>query len=397
MSHNVEHHARGLNPNSTSTPSTRTAYVRQLRRVTNEVLLQNDLEKLDGAVIRLHSLFSAATGIDYDSDDTRMSRDTLLSSGLAISPNDAGGCAIDSARTSKFLRGIYAALLEARKRFPDGPIEILYAGCGPFATLAIPIATRFTADEIQFTLVDIHHRSLELARKNFGAFGLSDYVRDYIQSDAASYVHRGALHMVITETMQRALSKEPQVAITINLAPQLCQGGILIPEKVAVDVCLCDPRREFSPSVTGSNQPPSTSAAAKPDRVRIHLGRVFELTAGKAYELARMRGQSYGLGEAWLPPAVIDIPTEVDEGLHVVLSTTIAVFESVALAEYETGLTHPVWLSDFNRSKRGCRVEFAYSLGSHPGLKHRWTTCDGRTLPAPGGGGEPSGRSGREC
>lgn len=353
------------------TPSTRTARMAHLRQITDELLLQNNPEKLEQAVLRLHSLFSALTGID-DFEDFGMSRDTLLSNGLAVSPKAAGGCSLDAARTSKFLRGIYAALLEAQKRFPNGPIEILYAGCGPFATLAIPLTTRFTAQQIQLTLVDIHPRAVEFAERTFLAFGLSEYVRDYIQGDAASYVHRGALHMVITETMQKALSKEPQVAITLNLVPQLCRGGILIPEKVAVDVFLCDLRKEFSVSAAGSNERSSSSGALEPDRVRIKIGRAFELTAEKAFELARMRGQNDFCVDPRLPSAVIDVPAKVDAEFDFILSTTITVFESVVLGEYESGLTHPVRLSDFSGAKCGCRVEFAYSLGVDPGLKHRW-------------------------
>jgi len=325
-------------------------YLPQLKRIAEELLFLSNPEELQEAVIRLHSIFSDITEINIDADDSVYSQSTILPDGRALSPKDAAGCILDFARTSKFLKGIYAALLQLHERFPSEPLDILYAGCGPFATLAVPLATQFGADRVQFTLLDIHRRSLESAARIFEACGLRDRVRDYIQADAASYVHPSPPHMVITETMQRALENEPQAAITFNLAPQLRQGGIFIPEKVTVDAYLHDPRTEFPPEL-------------ETRRVRIYLGRIIELTAGSASALAA--GSN--------PPAVtLDVPTNADERLGLMLLTTVNVFESVVLEEYASGITYPVIVHDFSWLGRTDGIEFIYSFGSEPRFRYCW-------------------------
>ncbi|HKQ03765.1 MAG TPA: hypothetical protein VJ464_01435 [Blastocatellia bacterium] len=357
-----------IKPKTTSyLPSSRPSRIEQLQEITDVLLLSDNPKELNDTVLKLYSLLSAISGINDNPIDASDSLNSVLPVGEALSPRNAARCVIDAARTSKFLRGIYAALLEAQQRFPNGAIEILYAGCGPFAPLAIPLTTQFKADQIQFTLLDIHARSLESARHIALAFGVEDYVRGYIQSDAASYAHPHPPHMVITETMQKALSKEPQLAITLNLAPQLCASGIFIPQRVTIDANLCDPRNEFVPGDRDSDKPlPVTQHAGG---ARIKLGKVFDLTAEEALELARKRGRRTCSAEAYLPAAAIDLPQEIAEGHKLMLSTIITVFGMVTIGEYESGLTHPLWFYDFSGAKARTKIEFQYFFKGNPGFK----------------------------
>jgi len=335
----------------------------QLKQLAGELLFLNDPAKLEDAAIRLHSLFSEATGVTDDSDNPADSEQILLPDGQAISPKDAARCALDSCRTAKFLKGTYAAVLEAQKRFPNTPIRVLYAGCGPFATLAIPLATQFSAGQLQLTLLDINQRSLESAQLLVQSLDLENYVTAYVQADAAVYVHPDPFHVVITEAMQKALTKEPQVAITLNLAPQLCAGGIFIPERIAVDACLCDPAKEFATLPAGAVESGPLSGSFVAERVRIKLGRILELTAESFPDHCN---------ERCLPSIVLDTPGGITDGAALMLMTTVTVFESIVLREYESGLTHPVQLPDCTPLTSGTPIEFTYCLGSRPGFQYRW-------------------------
>ena len=327
--------------------------------------------RLRSAAAELYALLSSVTGVGDDSNHPCDSEETRLACGKAISPRDAAKCVLDYGRTSKFLRGAHAAILEARERFPDTTVEVLYAGCGPFAPLAVPLASRFTPSEVRFTLLDVNGRSLDAARHVFQTFGLAASVRDYIRCDAASYRRDAcqAIHIVLAEAMQAALEDEPQAAITANLAPQISPGGIFIPERVAVDACLCDLTEEFESihAVTSGGDP---SADAGKARRRIRLGRVLELTAESCSRLTETGGVVRDTS-AHPQSFILEVPAGIGEGLNLTLLTAVTVFGPVALDEYESGLTCPRVLHDLGKISGGARVEFRYRGGGKPGFEYR--------------------------
>lgn len=143
------------------------------------------------------------------------------------------------------------------------------------------------------------------------------------------------------------------------------QGGIFIPERITVDACFCDPEKEFLPAEFSDSVSSFETSQAK--RVRINLGRVLELTAETPPAL---------FAEADLPSVVLEVPKEIDKNLNLMLTTTIKVFKSVVIEEYESGITCPVILHDLNQTKRGSRIEFVYSLGNDSRFEYYWSDCD---------------------
>ncbi|HEX8271862.1 MAG TPA: hypothetical protein VF615_04355 [Longimicrobiaceae bacterium] len=340
-----------------------------LKAAADELLSdQADDDGLKAAAAGLYALCSSVTGIDEHSAHVDDSDGTRLPGGEAIAPRDAARCVLDHRRTSAFLRGLHAAVLGAQARFPDTPIEILYAGCGPFAPLALPLTSRFSPAEIRFTLLDVHERSLDAARRLFHALGKGAFVRNYVQCDATSYEHAAPhdIHVVVVEAMQAALEREPQVAITTNLVPQLCPGGIFLPERITVDCCLGDAAQEFP--AADAVDPASTGTG---EGARIHLGRVLDLNSEACRTSSEPgRGDGQG-GTSFGPKTHLRVPEELDGERNLMLLTSITVYDSITLGDDESGLTCPRILFDAGRVRGGEVVELEYRLGASPGFRYR--------------------------
>ncbi|MEO8671883.1 MAG: hypothetical protein ABI411_11250 [Tahibacter sp.] len=292
------------------------------------------------AVLRLHAIALAAG----DADGRQSTR---LAEGLALAPRDAARCVLDHRRTRSFLQALDAAIQSAQRIFAERPLRVLYAGCGPLAPFALLASCLHPPGDVQFSLVDVHPESLTAATALFDAIGHRDSLAQSLCADATTLQLDSPdfPHIAIAETLQQALSREPQVALTVNLAPQLRPGGIWLPHRIVVDLVLAELALEH--------------ASAGLTRRRIRLATLIDLHGDRAVQAD---------ADAAELPRIVTIPVHAD-GMHVLLCTRIEAGPGLLLDDYDSGLTHPLVLHALGTPPAGTRLSCRYRRGTNPGFE----------------------------
>lgn len=163
--------------------------------------------------------------------------DIKTAHGNAIGSFWAARCTREIFRTQRFSRGLYAAVSDALKQHKK-PVHVLYAGTGPFATLALPVMMMFKPEDVQFTFLEINADSIDILKRVIDSLDLRAYVKHIYKCDASVWdVASTEVDIVISETMNKALKTEPQVAIMLNLASQLPKETVFLPEEIKVSLC----------------------------------------------------------------------------------------------------------------------------------------------------------------
>ncbi|MBA3470515.1 MAG: hypothetical protein H0T53_12825 [Herpetosiphonaceae bacterium] len=304
-------------------------------------------------VATLYQWFAQLTAIQEDPSQLEKYHDSFAASGKMISALGAARCMGDPLRTARFIQGVAAALQVAQERFPNQCLRVLYAGTGPFAALLLPLLTRWTPAQLQVTLIDIHQESLDAVACLLDHFGLGALVETLVCGDATAYRHPTdqKFHLLVSETMQKALEHEPQVAITLRLVSQLHPQGLLVPERITVQACLADTSKEFAFV--------DAEGGVLLERARVELGTLIDLTV----ETARTPA-------ALLAPRTVHIPHDVPANLRtLLLRTQIVTFGGIVLDDYDSGLTYPTILQPAEPITPGATITFAYAMTAQPGFR----------------------------
>ena len=324
--------------------------------------IAREISKPDRALLELvpqaealRDLFEALTHFHIDHSCNVADGESRLDSGRAVSPTMAALCIREPFRTLAFIRGLAEAIADGL--LPERPVRVLYAGCGPYATLALPLMTLFSPKQAVFTLLDVHQVSLDSALALIDKLGLSGHVADAVCTDATRYaIPQDRLpDVIVSETMAVCLHNEPQVTIARHLLSQ-APAARLVPQSVSVDAAMLRPGREHAlvPADYFGELP-------EPKRDRVSLGRIFELNATNIMSWAEQRGDR-------LPAGRITIPPIRDMGYQPFLLTRITVYGRNELKDYDTSLTIPRPLRGRIKLVGGETLQFHYQLGSYPEL-----------------------------
>ncbi len=327
-----------------------------LRSLTTSLLdAENPVYTLRPEMVELMAILRDFQSTAFVRQNDITEGETRTPNGLAVSPTMAAMCADDYVRTITFMRGAHAAILDIQKEFPERPVRVLYVGCGPYATLAVPLMTVLSSREISFTLLDVHPESIDSVKTIINSLGLTDAVASYETMDADSYrvSPDQPPDIILMEIMQACLQAEPQVAITRHLLKQ-AQDSILVPEEVRIDLILTDISREFN-----FNSPQQYQGSTQRDRIAV----------SPVFTLNRETVKSWNCNQTnRLPASDVRIPSILEERYQPMLFTTVQVYKNYVLRDYDSGLTCPRALSIGGALKPGDTIKFHYELGEHPGL-----------------------------
>lgn len=211
-------------------------FKKQLLSVSKDILLEGDFhEALAPAITKYHQLLCEMVGVDPNDELDRAHVET--EKGNAVGTFWAANCVKEIFRTQRFVKGLAQAVKDVLGK-GNKPVHVLYAGTGPFAALALPIMLTFQPSEVQFTLLEINKNSYEKLHNLLQKLDLLPYVKDLELVDATDYSLKSHdVDIVLSETMNLALFREPQVSIMMNLGQQLKDRALYLPQEIKVTLC----------------------------------------------------------------------------------------------------------------------------------------------------------------
>lgn len=297
----------------------------------NVIFSKGDYLKIKTGINWMLEKYSETTNIN--AGDLTFENNIKTPNGHIVTPVVAAHCLIDLMRSTRFIRGTYKAIKSYQTEILDRPIRVLYAGCGPYATILTPLTTQFDASEVQFTMLEYNPVSMKAMETLYKELKIEAYIEEKIIGDATleDVALNGTYDIIVSETMQVVLQRECQVPLTRNLVRFLNPKGTFVPQNVYVDAYLVG-------QTPGEFEHPE----------KVFVDNLYDLNYKSVPEPNIKRK--------------ISIPKHPFEFLY--YFTRIRVFEDEIIEPYESGLTMPLIIDRFKDKPEA--ITFQYVENDEP-------------------------------
>ncbi len=242
-----------------------------------------------------------------------------------LSTREAARTLSDALRTRRFIEALDRSVRDMLEKFPEGPIRVVDAGCGPYPLFGVWAA--LMDDRVESVCIESQPFSVEIARAVVRKLGLEQRVA-VVHVDAL-VCNPGPVHVLISETMNVAFATEQITAILPALAQYVVPEGHIIPNEVRVAWQLV-PRDAY--------ERPADGFVVGHDALWPDLG-------DRSYNIATTLKPQKGVRGEPLAEVRINlgtIPQEIaTEPHYLVLGTEVDLYEGIGLKVGDSMITHP--------------------------------------------------------
>ncbi|MCO6149572.1 hypothetical protein [Flavobacterium sp. NRK1] len=326
-------------------------YIKKLNSIVKSILKARTESDIILSTQLLSSFYNEINIYNL-SDDNQIT----IKGGVALSGLHAANCLDDYMRTALFLKGTFKAITKLHNLFPRRPVNILYAGTGPYATLLLPLLTQF--NKINIIFLDINDTSIKFLKKLISILGLENLSYRFIIADATTYNIPSdfIVDLVITETMHYGLTSEPQVAIVKNIMSQTPSHTMLIPQEIHIDLAYT----YFAKEPFLKNNPDALKGCnnLQPYEHRKFVDRLFtiqkDLFKGFLTNATCITSKFYNL------------PLDFTNSPDICVFTTITIFEDIVLKTAESLITNPYCITSIYNLRGFKNIQLTYDFSEVP-------------------------------
>lgn len=218
--------------------------------------------------------------------------------------------------------------------------------------------TIFSHEQIQCTLIEINPLSIQALKKIIKALDAEVFIREIKNGDATEYVidQNYVPDLVICETLQAALRKEPQVSIYLHLGQQVNENTIFIPESVDIHFGLLN---------SGLDHKRLMGELAEGETSFQIMDLVLELNKNTF----KIHPESDEKIVQRLFSSTLHLPEDLYGYDRICFFTKIKLYKNIGLDYWESPLTIPIQYSSLSSEDAGRLVQIHYELSADPEFK----------------------------